>query len=543
MWKIVIIDDDFQVARGLRKAIPWEELDAEFAGEAIDGETGLRLIEETNPDIVLTDIYMPVMNGIQMIEQLKSRSFSGRFVILSGYNDFEYARTAIRLGVDDYLTKPVTVKQIREVLAMTISKLEETYLHRLESSSVQEMQNEEREAQPRDQAEWLAAVLNGWLSISSEPPAGPQQWIDGRYTVMVMEVLWTERIRSISLADWNLFKFAVSNIVTEVYGHLWPSANFVWLFGNHAALLLQSGPEQSDNTILHKAEHLGERIVHSMKSYLNLEVRFGIGDVKRGWQQIKESGDEAMQRLFEKLPLHLKSERDMEVGGIQAGQEVEHLPESKEVFLAGYFRKMTEALREERDDEVMRLIGIYLERSQPNRQENPLYYRLLAAEAWTLLHNALLAAGISGKSDDEGLILREISEMTGLGKIEEWLERQIRVLRQQQGPAIHEKHRKAVQYMIEYVHAHYAEDITLEQLASQLYISKNYLNQLFKKVTGETFTNYVIRVRIEKAKALLMEGRHLIYEVSEMVGYQNVPYFSTLFKKYCGVSPSELMKR
>ncbi|MNC35613.1 HTH-type transcriptional regulator YesS [compost metagenome] len=97
--------------------------------------------------------------------------------------------------------------------------------------------------------------------------------------------------------------------------------------------------------------------------------------------------------------------------------------------------------------------------------------------------------------------------------------------------------------MTEYIHKHYAEDITLELLASQLYISKNYLNQLFKKVTGETFTNYVIRVRIEKAKTLLQGGSYLIYEVSEMVGYQNVPYFSTLFKKYCGVSPSELMKR
>ncbi|RRJ65108.1 helix-turn-helix domain-containing protein [Paenibacillus oralis] len=109
-------------------------------------------------------------------------------------------------------------------------------------------------------------------------------------------------------------------------------------------------------------------------------------------------------------------------------------------------------------------------------------------------------------------------------------------------PPIQEKHRKAVQFMIDYIHKHYAEDLTLEQLASQLYISKNYLNQLFKKVTGETFTNYVIRVRIERAKALLLEGNHLIYEVSEMVGYQNVPYFSTLFKKYCSVSPSEMMK-
>ncbi|CQR57269.1 response regulator transcription factor [Paenibacillus riograndensis] len=432
MWKVVIIDDDFQVVRGLRKAIPWEELDAEFAGEAIDGESGLKLIGEVNPDIVLTDIYMPVMNGIQMIEQLKAGSFAGRFVILSGYNDFEYARTALRLGVDDYLTKPVTVDQIRKVLSETIEKLEETYLHRLELGGGQSSDRQEAPSL----AEWLVAVLNGW-SQNPGLPAPLQQLDKQRYTVMVMEVLWTERIRSVSLADWNLFQFAVSNIVTEVYGREWPEAFFVWLFGNHAALLLPSAAQGPEGQIIQAADALGALIVSSIKTFLGLEVRFGIGNVKDGWDEIKASGDEAMQRLFAKLPLNLNHEK-----------------------------------------------------------------------VW------------SGGA-----------------------ETQIDGLRKAQGPTIHDKHRKAVQFMIEYIHTHYAEDITLEHLASQLYISKNYLNQLFKKVTGETFTNYVIRVRIEKAKTLLQGGSHLIYEVSEMVGYQNVPYFSTLFKKYCGVSPSELMKR
>ncbi|AIQ48836.1 AraC family transcriptional regulator [Paenibacillus sp. FSL R7-0273] len=431
MWKVAIIDDDFQVVRGLRKVIPWEELDAEFAGEAIDGESGLKLIHEVKPDIVLTDIYMPVMNGIQMIEQLKADDFTGRFVILSGYNDFEYARTALRLGVDDYLTKPVTVDQIRSVLSETIEKLEETYLRRLELGQVQSAERQELLCLE----EWLAGELNGW-SRDSAVAVPPELLPERKYTVLVLEVLWTERIRSVSLADWSLFKFAVSNIVTEVLNREWPAASFVWLFGNHAALLLPSAAEEADEGILQAAEQVGELMVDSMKVFLGLDFRFGTGNVKTGWNGIKASGDEAMQRLLTKLPLHLTNSK----------------PQIKETT----------------DTAV----------SEPPSTS-----------------------------------------------------------------AIQEKHRKAVQFMKEYIHKHYAEDITLETLASQLFISKNYLNQLFKKVTGETFTNYVIRVRIEKAKALLQSGNHLIYEVSEMVGYQNVPYFSTLFKKYCGVSPSELMKR
>jgi two-component system response regulator YesN len=526
LWKVAIIDDDFQVIRGLKKAIPWERLELELVGEAIDGEAGLQLIEELGPDIVITDIYMPNMNGIEMIEQLKKRGVSSRFVILSGYNDFEYARTALRLGVDDYLTKPVTVEQIHNVLASVIGKLEEDLLQRLESSA-------DRTAASLRKDEWLLAHLNGW-SQDTEPPAVLGE--NGKFAVMVIEVVWTERIRSISLADWNLFKFAVSNITAEVAEQEWPASSFVWLFGNHAALLLQSPLAESDERILQAGQTLGQRMTDLMKSYLGLDVRIALGGIKLDWRKIRESGNEAMQSLFEMQPQPDGLER---VSADQADVGAD----ADELFLIDYFTSITKALQAGDDDEVMRLIRLYMRSRQPDQREEPLFYRVLAAEVWTLLHNALLTAGIAGKSEDEGLVMRELSSMTELVKIEEWLERQIAALRRQQSPVIHEKHRKAVQFMIEYVHAHYAEDITLEQLAAQLYISKNYLNQLFKKVTGETFTNYVIRVRIEKAKALLMDGSYLIYEVSEMVGYQNVPYFSTLFKKYCGVSPSELMKR
>ncbi|MFP4977209.1 response regulator [Paenibacillus sp. CN-4] len=510
MWKVVIIDDDFQVVRGLRKAIPWDQLDAEFAGEAIDGEEGLRLIEQVNPDIVLTDIYMPVMNGIQMIEQLKNKGFAGRFVILSGYSDFEYARTALRLGVDDYLTKPVTVDEIRSVLTGTIEKLEETYLNRLQSG--------EQKGEPNLQ-DWLVSKLTGGTQEDEFPP--PVSLLEGKYNVMVTEVLSSERIRSVSLADWNLFKFAVSNIVAEILTQEWPEASFVWLFGNHAAVVMRSEDRSDDARIFCDAERLGALIVSHAKQYLDLEVRYGLGGVRADWRGIQVSGDEAMQAL-----LRQGKRADGDDG----------------CSITDYVQQITQALKNEQDEEVLRLMRLYAGQ-RPGTPDDPLVCRVLAAELWTLLHNAMLMAGMGGVIEEEGLALRELSELDEMSKIEVWLGTHIRSVRKSGLPAIHEKHRAAVQFMIDYVHRHYSEDITLEQLASQLYISKNYLNQLFKKVTGETFTNYVIRVRIEKAKALLMEGSHLIYEVSEMVGYQNVPYFSTLFKKYCGCSPSELIKR
>ncbi|THF77749.1 response regulator transcription factor [Cohnella fermenti] len=459
MWKIAIVDDDFQVLRGLRRAIPWDELEAEFVGDAIDGEAGIRLIEETNPDIVITDIYMPGMNGIEMIEALRKREFPGRFIILSGYNDFEFARTAIRLGVEDYLTKPGTVEQIREVLASTIVKLEASYLHNIERN-VLESRKEALDGMTDE--EWLAAVVTG-QAIASELPASKAAWKSASHLVMVLEVVRTERIRGVTFADWNLFQFAVTNIASELLGQHWPDSDFVWLFGNHAAIVLHADAAADADLLSERAESIGLLIAESMRKYIDLEVRFGLGSVKQAWGEIKLSADLALQSLF------ALGEGEAEAGASSAAS----------------------AAGAERGS----LSGAPGTPGTPGTSE---------------------LSGPSGTSEPSG---------------------------SPEALAVSPKHKKAVDFMVRYIHEHYAEDLTLEELAGQLYISKNYLNQLFKKVTGETLTNYIIRVRIEKAKALLYEGHHLVYEVADMVGYQNVPYFTTLFKKYCGVTPSEFVRQ
>lgn len=142
----------------------------------------------------------------------------------------------------------------------------------------------------------------------------------------------------------------------------------------------------------------------------------------------------------------------------------------------------------------------------------------------------------------EGQITKELVGLTGPEQLTEWLSDKITLIcssRQWRGNS---KHRQVVDYMTGYIHKHYAEDITLAELSEKLYISRNHLSIIFKNMTGETFNNYLTRVRIEKARELLLERNRLVYEVAEQVGYKNVPYFSTLFKKITGMSPTDLIK-
>ena len=282
MWKAVIIDDDKQVLRVMKKVIPWEKIGVTCIGEGTDGEEGLQLIMDTKPDIVLTDIYMPIMNGMEMLQHARDNGFNGKVIILSGYSDFEYARTALRLQVDDYLSKPATVETIESVLTTVISKLEKERV----------IQNDQED---------LAQKL-------------------------------------------------------EYYQSLYPNSGM-------------------------------EPIVMGMEDQLSI-------------------------------------------------------------------------------------------------------------------------------SDDP-----------------------------QMDNKVNIRHKQAVDYMIQYINENYNERITINDLSEQLYISRNYLSQIFKKATGLSFNHYINKVRMEKAKSLISEGQFLIYEIAEKVGFQNTPYFSSLFKKYTGVNPTDLLKR
>jgi two-component system, response regulator YesN len=530
MWKIAIVDDDFQVLRGLKKAIPWEECDAECAGEASNGESGLELIRSSQPDIVITDLYMPGISGIEMIEQARKEGFQGRFIILSGYSDFEYARQALRLGVEDYLMKPGTLEQIREVLERTIGKLEESYLLRLEEYE----RNQTGQITELSIHDWVISMLNNSQTTLKQdvPPHVHSlvQWEEHRQAVAIMEVIKTDRVHNITIADWNLFRFALTNVAQESLAHAWPGSLLVWLYGSYFAVVYHVSNDLSEPEALERIHAVCRQVSHNVQQYLGISVRYGIGDMKTSWRGLKESSEEAFQELFMRSMDSVLSPASKHGSG---------------QLSVTFCRQLASALQTQDPKDAMSIVSNYLDAVQADCSdaESTGFYRVLATEVWALFQYAAAQAGIRPEDSDPTVVAYELDQLTGRVQLEEWLASKIDLIHTRKQPQIGQKHKQAVEFMIQYIHEHYAEDLTLEDLSNQLFISKNYLNQLFKKVTGETFMNYVIRVRINKAKVLLLEGNLMIYEIAEKVGYQNVPYFSTLFKKYCGVNPSDLIKK
>lgn len=551
MWKIAIVDDERQVLKGMKGAIPWDELGAEWGGEALNGEDGLLMISDVQPDIVITDLYMPVMSGIEMIQHLRNQGYQGKIIILSGYSDFEHARQALRFGVSDYISKPISLPTLRTLLSKVIRELEEEEKKRI---VVGELEFKMRLYEPFVEKEWVRSVAVGTLDElykeNERIPPPYQYWLERKHFTVGIELIRDQRANCLSLSDWNLFRFAVSNIACEVAGKFFSEMEYTELHSTRALLIIHPDPhcvervqreqlesrEQSD-ILEQQLEHLGTMLIQSIGRYLKLSARIGIGGLKDFWTQISDSTEEAFRAMDDRA---LRITAACEV---YMYRENENIEQGKvHLFPVKFCYKLATAIKSSQETEAHQLVSSYMLEIKKQHTISQRALQLMASELWGVITYSLYEAGQEldefFNHDD---IVKEIDSLLGLDQLQQWLANKITQIfnsRQWKGSS---KHRQIVEFMTGYIHEHYAKELTLAELSDKVFISRNHLAIIFKSFTGETFNNYLTRVRIEKARELLLERNMLVYEVAERVGYKNIPYFSTLFKKITGMNPTELI--
>jgi two-component system response regulator YesN len=523
MWKVVIVDDDPNVLRGMKKIIPWAELDLEFAGEEQDGQKGLELIRATCPDIVITDIYMPVLNGLDMIEKLRDEGFQGKIVILSGYSDFEYARQAVRLDVDDYLSKPTSIEMLHKVMEKIIRRLEEELIKK---EKMDEVYKKLLSYEPFVTKEWMKSIVDGTYKENAYHDRllgmQPNYWLNGKHLTVGIEIIRDQRSDHISISDWNLLRFSVGNVANEVLQKEWPNSQIIELQARHMAIILHCDREVQHERNEIRINLLCQEIRECVEKYVKVKILIGIGHVKDSWQQISESKTEAFI-------------------SIQV-QSTEVNPDLSETHLE-FYHNFALAIRNSKASCAKELVTDYIVYLQEINFASEALLQQYTKEIWTILAYTLFDAGIVLNDIYSNHTLQnDLDKMVSFIQFEQWLINIIDVILESRKYKDNLKHQKAMETIIAYIHEHYTEDISLEELSDIVSISKNYLCYIFKKVTGETFNQYLTRVRIEKAKEMILDGKWLVYEIAEKVGYKNIPYFSTLFKKITGHTPTDLVK-
>ncbi|SFL48012.1 response regulator transcription factor [Salibacterium qingdaonense] len=534
MWKIVIIDDEDKVLRGMKRIVPWEALNCEWSGEAKNGQQGLEVIRRVQPDLVITDVYMPVKNGLDMVEELRNEGYEGRVVILSGYSDFEYARKAMRLDIDDYLSKPASRTTIEEVLKNVVARLEERTMEKLQFL---ELRKKVQWYEPLIEKEWIKSIVTG-TSMGTDPPEALQpllkQWEKQDHFIILLT--YTNQLEESDLfqKDWYLFRFAAGNVIKEAVRQRFLDFEFIECHTHQTALFVHvpKGFQDEENM----RETVKQEVKESLRIYLHLDVIITFSSFTGNWADIHTSTKEAIEHLPLRSDVPLLPEVKEETGW--TGQ-LPVLTDSME-----WNQQLSSAIRYADEGKACTIIDGLFEKLRHETFHQPSAVHL-GIEMWTMMTYALFDIGIRIRDmfpehfDIYSVLSRQQSWEGTASELKEIV---MKICHHQKWDE-NLKHRQLVEQMTAFVQERLHENITLHDLSDELFISRNYLGRIFKKVAGESFKDYLTRVRMEKASNMIQEGHYLIYEIAERVGYGNPAYFSSLFKKYTGYTPTELIQK
>ncbi|WP_162341507.1 response regulator [Paenibacillus paridis] len=505
MYKVLIVDDEHFIRERLVTMIPWGEYDLEVAGVAEDGASALELIEQLSPDIVISDIRMPDMTGLDMIARAAARKPDIRYIILSAYGEFDYARRALQLGVTDYLLKPTRPEELLQVLLKQAD-----YLAQLQVQKQRVRRNQYYEESIRSQyiQELILGNHPGYEWQEECANVGLEWMLKGELRLFLVTLEGHATIDKSA-------QFAVQNVLYELLSEYEAVCAIRLSFGKW---LLTTGGSAVEEELLSMAQRLYESIERFTKQKVHIMV------------------SEAGQSPLELSRLFWETEKMMEYMGESQEEPIRFLrPSSRELAYLQWTKPMAELIEWMKGGETEQVVR-WLNHLTPSFLE----WELGAARRWcfewlTTIREHIQTGEENVLPDTENLKMR----IAGQNKIKDLLQFFIHDIHH----LIHQRHRKGshrlIRLALERMEIQYDRDIQLTTVAEELSISPVYLSELFKQQTGVTFRAHLLQVRMAAALRLLKDPTLKVYEVSYKVGYNKVEHFVKLFKKEYGMTPSE----
>lgn len=519
MIKVMLVDDEIAIREGIRNSFPWEESGYTLVGEAPDGEIALPIIRDENPDILITDIRMPFMDGMELCRQVRQRMPWIAIVILSGYDDFNYARQAISLGVQEYLLKPITSKELREVLDRISDRLRAERLERESADKIRRrLTSGSRFVNDRllsslfeeDISEGKAHQLSEQLrSVGINVSAGCYAVLDisfdgGGDNATAMDVLY-------SLAERRGGGVMVSSM-------------------KHGARVLVMGDAEPDTE--ERSYAFADSAVKGLENAGVSGVLVTVGEMCSKLAEVGSSMRTA--RHIRHVMRRGESEMPMKIVGIR---EMEDRP--RKVHMQD-FRPLRDRLQYTAPEDFEKVFEEYLSSLMETDAHAAVTLDYLRVEA--LMTAAAIVRDAGGQPDSVLPILRyEQEQLSGregedLALVRELLLCALRY-RELHSPIHGNSSISKARY---YLSQHYADpNLMLQDVAGEVCMSNSRFSTVFAQETGYTFTEYLAMLRISKAQELLKATTLRSSQIARAVGYTDPHYFSYLFKKRTGMTPSE----
>lgn len=504
--KIIVVEDEVRIREGIRDLIDMLEGEWEFAGEAENGEAGLELIRSIHPDVVITDIRMAKMDGLEMLEAAREEGIDVKAVVLSAYSEFEYARTAMKMGVTEYLLKPVSIDEFFKALEHIRTQIEK-----------------EKQQQP-DMLGSLEQVISAVVYGQLEPDEEIRTYLKSRYEIegsqTFIEVCiylggsgaedaaqvqrrWERLLENAGASDYCIIKAEYEkSLLAVVYRYrdehsLKRSIQY--------SLMREKEDYGSIGYILAEGLKDLKQKFETIYNYMDWNVTLGDG-VLITWPQVTQ-----IQTMVCVYPVDLENGLKTE---LCLGQ-IEKVEEIIKKFHRFFFEDRLYTPKDIKECYIRFLwaaIGIMNE---------------IGLIDYGKLNQQAILDGIMGSRSRKELemIAENIFSCLTAEKSQE-----------------NQEH-LTVKRMKSMIHEFYQTGITLDEIARRLDVTPEYLSGQFHKVIGETFSAYMRNYRIQKAKELLLGTQMKLYEIAEAVGYSDGKYFSKVFRECTGCLPAEYRKR
>lgn len=526
-FKVLIVDDEYRIGQLIKKLIQWDEIGLECVAVLDNGESAYRAILEKTPDIVITDIRMPKINGLDLICMIKEEREDVKFIVISGYKEFEYAHRALQYGVNDYLLKPIDEKELNEVLQKIIDEMaterrfEKEKIRMEKKVSVSESiirQNVLNQIMEASKVPSLDEItINYDLELGAEIYRGIDiklDYWDYEKNDAKQDRLTIEKV--ISIVEHNLADMVNEQLIC-------PKNNLhIYCLFNYA-----SGKGKEMKSVIN---NILSEIQEFLIRFEQYEVTIGIGAEETEFGQIRFSIEEAYRAVQNRIKLG--TGRLIYIEKIQPKKKI-RIKDCVDIHKELLLNSIESYSRHTFEQAINQIYG----ELQFDEEIDFANYYYLANELVELFFNSIDVQNKEGEQLKE-FLLNTSQHCYTIIKLKELLKEYLGEYLDVCLGAAESETTKPVREAKKYVEEHYDEKIVLEDLAQIVDLNPVYFSVLFKKETGLNFSAYLTNIRMEAAKEMIRNGNETIAAIAEKVGYKDARYFSQTFTKLIGVKPA-----
>lgn len=525
MYQLVIVDDEYTIRDGMCNYIDWESMGFTVAADFEDGKETIEYLKEHPVDVVLTDIEMAEVSGLELAKYIKESQLPCRVIILSGYREFEYARKAIEYDVEHYILKPIRMDELQSVFANVKEKLDESRRMREQRMG---KEKEFQEILPELQEQFWVSILVGGLrgrdsilrkkellslDFSMDAPCAIVN-VTLEMSPDTNELYYQQRDNRYNLMN-NIF--GVHNEGLSYYP--------VYLSADILKVIVTARRECTVEAFDEKLLAQLARKKEAIQTLLTLNME---ATVEARFSTITDLAENKYS-----LQMHAQESGRSRTGNTRSIRLVQEDYDR----LRQKYRLLMEMISDGDFEGLEELVEnlIYEFRSFPLEQ-----VKQFMVDMFSMLTSRMMKMGGSFWQDVKEIMdYQRVMEAKDKKRMKEvcleLLKQVIAVMENRQS----EVSRNIIDRAAEYMRQNFAGSISLESLADQYYLNPTYFSRMFRQHMGVTFTDYLIELRMERAKELLRQGRYKVYEVSSRVGYTSDKYFCRVFKQYTGQSPTE----